>query len=734
MTQLHLKHYIYILVSLSALLFFVFGFTIHTKLLSLDDYISYNSTEAAHGEFDNAIDNLKIRIDTLAKDIADWDEVHQQIRNPKYYDYWKAQRLTGANLPDYLSALEIFDELNRPLSASSDIDPPTDLATQASYFYADNDRIFYIRFYPVNSRTRISRIIGYIGIKVDLIKSLLGTSRFVFIDEDSIGISKLLKPRIIRDDISDYLEFSPVANPVFSEMRKLVYSTMQFAALMVALFIIVLYTLIRVTISKPISQLSGYVDKLKLGKKSRVPLGVLPIFELENLRKSLDAYQNELASAYRSLDVKNDELWQLAHHDPLTGIANRRAFDKDWKSHLAIAADRRIDISLMLIDCDHFKAINDTYGHDIGDLLIKQLSTLLQASIREGDRLYRTGGDEFVTILWETDRETAQQIAERCLKSIRNQRFDALGIKEPISISIGISHKGTDMENGLEELPRQADIAMYHAKKSGNPNIVHYDASLEKDIAPLVSNRILDAVIKAAESGQGIVMYYQPVIDTRTERVEYFEALIRIEDRMGVISPGEIFSVVERLSLEAEIDIAIIRRVIEDVEARRLPENTGISINLSSTSLTMPDLAQHLAPLRNHMDLHPCILEVTENTLIGNINSASLKLSELRQQGFKVALDDFGSGYSSIRYLASMPIDIVKFDISMIRQLAEEGTESVISGTAQVILNSGYRLVAEGIEDEAVRQLVMSMGATHLQGYLLGRPLPVAELRHVASC
>jgi diguanylate cyclase (GGDEF)-like protein len=567
-----------------------------------------------------------------------------------------------------------------------------------------------------------------VGLKIDLIATLLETSRFVFIDTTSISVRSPLPPHISRQEILDHIDFQPIGNPVFNDMHDLIYSTLRFAALVVMIFLILLYTMIRYIISKPISELSTYVDNLKLGKQDRHKLKALPIFELDNLRKSLDVYQSELESAYKSLDIKNDELWQLAHHDPLTGIANRRAFDKDWKSHLAIASDRRINISLMLIDCDHFKAINDTYGHDVGDLLIRQLSKLLQASIREGDRLYRTGGDEFVTILWETDRDTAEKIANRCLKSIRNQRFDELGIKEPISISIGISHKSDDMVNSLEELPRQADIAMYHAKRTGNRNIVHYELSLEKEIAPLVSNHILDAVIKAAESGSGIVMYYQPIIDAASNRVDYYEALVRIEDESGVITPGEIFSVVERLSLEAELDIAIIRQVTDDIAHNRLPEGTGVSINLSSTSLIMPDLAEHLKPLSRFIERQQCILEVTETTLITNINSASLKLSELRQQGFKVALDDFGSGYSSIRYLASMPIDIVKFDISMIRQLAKEGTESVISGTAQVILNSGYKLVAEGIEDEAVKQLVVAMGATHLQGYLLGRPLPCKQI------
>jgi diguanylate cyclase (GGDEF)-like protein len=728
MNQLHLRHYIYIFVALSAFLFIIFGASVHRSLHKLDSEIYQSSINAAQLEFKQSIDVIKQRVDTVAADIAGWDEIYQQLHNPNYYDYWKENRLHGANLPQFIESIEIYNSQRIALSDLQDRVLPREFEDVDRYFQYLNRHVYYVRLYPIMARNNKSQIAGYIGIYVDLLKALPRLGQFTFVDHTSLTTPPDLPNWVFTEGLGDYIQFQPRSNPSFNNMRELVYSTLEFGAFMVIAFLIALYAMIKLIITNPVLELSNYVDKLKLGKPDRIPLRRLPIFELDNLRHSLEVYQNELETAYRSLDIKNDELWKLAHHDPLTGIANRRAFDKDWKSHLAIAADKRISISLMLIDCDHFKAINDTYGHDVGDNLIRSLSRLLQDSIREGDRLYRIGGDEFVTVLWDTSEKSAEQIAERCLKNIRNQRFADLGIKEPISISIGISHKNASTDNHMEALPRQADIAMYHAKKAGSRKIVHYEASLEKKIAPLVSNRILDAVIKAAETGRGITMHYQPIVNSETTGIDYFEALIRIEDQHGLLSPGDIFPVVERLSLEAELDIAIINRVTEDMKSGRFPEHTGVSINLSSMALTLPDLADHLCDLEKFNDRYYCVLEVTETTLISNINSASLKLSDLRSRGFKIALDDFGSGYSSIRYLASMPIDIVKFDISMIRQLAEEGPESVISGTAQVILNSGYRLVAEGIETDQVRDMVISMGASHLQGYLISPPLPVDQL------
>jgi EAL domain-containing protein (putative c-di-GMP-specific phosphodiesterase class I) len=286
----------------------------------------------------------------------------------------------------------------------------------------------------------------------------------------------------------------------------------------------------------------------------------------------------------------------------------------------------------------------------------------------------------------------------------------------------------------MQALPRQADIAMYHAKKSGSRSIIHYNETMETHLAPLVSNRIIDAVIRAASTYEGIVLHYQPVVNVKTGKTDYFEALLRIRDKQGLISAGDIFPVAEKLSLEAEIDLAVLKCVEHDLKHRLIPCDTGVSINFSAALFSLPELNQKLQHLAEYLADYDIIFEVTENSLISDLKTVSLKLDQLRQQGFQIALDDFGSGYSSIRYLANMPIDIVKFDISMIRQLAtEDKSRAIISGTAGVILRSGFKLVAEGIENSDLINVVTNMGATHMQGYALGKPAPLDVIMQQAT-
>lgn len=725
MQQLRFKQYIYILLTLAILIFLLTGASIFYRLSDLDAQYKSSSRNASEVEMVRAIETIFKNIDELANTIIEWDEVHQQLNNPNYYGYWKQQRISKANLPIYIESFELYDANKKALAGNTQNGLPQTIDDGTSeYYIVDTNKLLHVRYYPISSRKEPSRTSGYLGIQTNIITALLTTSRLMFTDIQSIHVSGDKLEHINEPDILAYIEFEPITNPVFIELRQISTTALIYGFILILVFVLVLYFMVQLIISRPLEKLTRYIEQLKLGRAILNPDLKLPIYELNNLKQSLDTYQNELEKVYTNLDLKNEELWELAHRDSLTGVANRRAHDEDWKSYLAIAQNKRLDLSYMLIDCDHFKAINDTYGHDIGDKLIITMANLLQNSLREGDKLYRIGGDEFITILWNTNSETAEKIAERCLKNIRAYPFSELGINETVNISIGIAHCGCDSSGLLDDLPRKADIAMYHAKKPGSRSIIHYDKAYEQDAAPLVSNRIIDAVLKAANTSEGVIIYYQPIINSVTDQIEYYEALLRIEDKNGIIGAGDIFPVAEKLSLEAELDLEIIKHIKLDFDNDVIPPGTGVSINFSSALLSLPDLKHHLQDLSKHLQNHIIVLEVTEKTLITNLSMASMKLSELRELGFQIALDDFGSGYSSIRYLANMPVDIVKFDISMTHQLtSEDKSRSIISGTARVILDSGFKLVAEGIENNELKQLVLDMGATHMQGFALGRPI-----------
>jgi EAL domain-containing protein (putative c-di-GMP-specific phosphodiesterase class I) len=218
-------------------------------------------------------------------------------------------------------------------------------------------------------------------------------------------------------------------------------------------------------------------------------------------------------------------------------------------------------------------------------------------------------------------------------------------------------------------------------------------------------------------------------MNLETGQIEYYEALVRIWDDEGMISPAEIFQIVEDRRLDKECDRAVLKAIHRDLEQGLIPEGRGLSINLSGPSVIEEELLEWMEPFIPHLLKHKIQLEVTETTLINQLRIASNYLDQLRRKGFLVALDDFGSGYSSMRYLATMPVDVVKFDITLIRDLNESSKQrKVIEGLAGLILNAGFPLVAEGIESESMLQRVRKLGFNYAQGYLIGHPEPALKL------
>jgi EAL domain-containing protein (putative c-di-GMP-specific phosphodiesterase class I) len=225
------------------------------------------------------------------------------------------------------------------------------------------------------------------------------------------------------------------------------------------------------------------------------------------------------------------------------------------------------------------------------------------------------------------------------------------------------------------------------------------------------------------EGADLIEMHYQPIAKLSTGKVDYYEALLRVHDGDSLIMPSTIFPIIEERRIEAEFDVIILGQIARDIEAGKIPEGTGISFNVSGPGLIDPVVLEKIKGLAIHLKRYKLIIEVTETALITQLHLASSILNQLRQQGFLIALDDFGSGYSSLSYLANMPVDCVKFDISLIRQLFEGSRQSVIiENLAAMVIKAGYTLVAEGVETEDILKKIAQMGFTNGQGFLFGRP------------
>lgn len=695
-------------------------------------------TAAAERELVEALSEVSDDTQRIATRLARWDEVYQQLLRPVYYVYWREQRLNEVGrFPPYVRGVELYDARGNVLIETSTSAMPKQLASMPSYVTVRDGVAELYQFVPVPSRADENKTVGYVGLKVALLDALMDSNRFVNLDPGSLVLVGDGGGPFKPTRAADLFDYHIVPTPLDMQLSTVMTDTLARLAVLFGLLVLAFTWMVTRLFMRPLRALDAHLDALRQGRRSALgseAAGVFPVLELERVRLSLNRYQQQLDQMYRQLDAQNEELWSLAHVDALTGVHNRRAYELDLRKIQDVAENQRLDVAFMLFDCDFFKAINDTYGHEAGDQVIQGIAHSLQSALRKGDRLYRLGGDEFAAILLSADTEEADRVARRCQEAVRVFPFNRAGVREPVRISVGIAvARGTD-EQELSGLQRHADLAMYRAKRTSGDRVVHYTPELGLDVASALSSRVVHAVMAALESGQNLRMDYQPVIRLQDGSISHYEALMRIQDDAGTIAPEEILGLARRRSLELELDTAILRQVEDDLCRGLVPPHTGVAINISGVSMASSDLCQRVLPLQTACRGNQLILEITETDLITQFQLVSENLTRLRKGGFRIALDDFGSGYSSIRYLANMPVDTVKFDISMIRDLQGDArARGIVEHTARLVLDAGYELVAEGIESTHALTMVRDLGFTHGQGYLLGVPAPRVPMRAVSA-
>lgn len=270
---------------------------------------------------------------------------------------------------------------------------------------------------------------------------------------------------------------------------------------------------------------------------------------------------------------------------------------------------------------------------------------------------------------------------------------------------------------------------MYTAKQPGHNKIAFYNKDTDAAIDTMYASRESSALYQALANPGMIQMHYQPVTSLATNQVDYYEALARIKWRDELIMPGAFLPVVSGRRLEAEFDLAVLLQIDQDLASGLLPDGHGVSINLSAQSLPRSEIVSQLMELSRYSETHPLILEITETSLITQMIEAHHYLDLLRAAHFRIAMDDFGTGYSPMRYLVELPVDIIKFDISLIQKLEEDDRAGrVVADFARMMADAGYDLVAEGVENKIVLERVRSLGFGHVQGYMLGQPQPLTSL------
>ena len=418
-----------------------------------------------------------------------------------------------------------------------------------------------------------------------------------------------------------------------------------------------------------------------------------------------------------------------AMRDPVTGLPNRRALLERMDTALQRLRRRPGWVTVLFCDLDHFKDVNDSLGHQIGDRLLVEVADRLRSAVRPEDTVARIGGDEFVAM-----GEGIVEPADAMLMALRLQdKLNAPWIageqvfRPQMSVGIAMTR---DPDVGVDEMLRRADLAMYRAKAQGRNRVEVYERAVDEEVQKTVA---VQHLLRRAIDTDGLLLRYQPIVRLDDRAVVGMEALVRMQAPDGtVMSPAEFVPQAEATGLVVPLGAWVLRRALQDLE--RLHSVRGhdvrLSVNVSPTQLREPGFASFLLEQVELADVEPhCLsIEVTETALIHDPHRSGEELGLLHAAGIGIALDDFGTGYSSLSWLTQFPLDTVKVDKSFTDELGVDPRKSaIVAAVISVSHELGFSVVAEGIEDEAQVRRLVELGCDKGQGYLFGTPVPIGE-------
>jgi diguanylate cyclase (GGDEF)-like protein len=428
--------------------------------------------------------------------------------------------------------------------------------------------------------------------------------------------------------------------------------------------------------------------------------------------------RSDMAAEQRRAQGAEQRAHQLAYHDPLTGLPNRRALAEALEMRMTAAGDG-VPLGLLILDLDHFKSVNDVHGHHAGDQLLRDVAVRLSAVVAEHGVSYRLGGDEFAIVVdgdGEGVRRTAHAIVQATLRP-----FAGPDLVHHIGASVGISLYPNDALD-LETLMRRADIALYKAKQSGRSQHCAFEPMLDAEIRRRAE---IERELREAMAKDAFVPYYQPIVDLASGAVVGYELLARWQRSDGAeIGPEQFIPIAEECGMINAMMLRLLRRACRETR----DWDVSISINVSPIQLKDPWFSQKVLAVLTRERFPPprLTIEITENALIVDADSAKQTIASLKNQGIQLALDDFGTGYSSLQHLQMLPFDRLKIDRSFVTSM-ERDPQALRLVHAIITLAStlGLPVVAEGIESASTARTLARLGCTMGQGFYYGHPLPV---------
>jgi diguanylate cyclase (GGDEF)-like protein/PAS domain S-box-containing protein len=423
------------------------------------------------------------------------------------------------------------------------------------------------------------------------------------------------------------------------------------------------------------------------------------------------------------------KIQHMAFHDALTGLPNRWYLQTYMKEYIRSAEGIQGSFNVLLLDLDHFKVINDSLGHQAGDILLQEVANRLRKMLKNNYTLSRLGGDEFILIVPDTFQDQAQNISNQVMR-IMEQPFYIQKQKINITTSIGISTYPKDGED-INTLIKNADIAMYRSKERGRNCFLAFDTSMKEHAQDRMEMEIL---LREALEKQEFILHYQPKVNVQTGKMIGVEALIRWQKSDGVlVYPNAFIQIAEETGLIVQIGERVIREAC--LQCKKWHDeglnDLTVSVNISALQFHKQNLEDLIADILMETGLppHALELELTESTVMKSPEEATLVLKNLKSLGINISIDDFGTGFSSLSYLRHFPIDILKIDKSFLKNLEQEHANAMISKAVISLAHSlNLKVVAEGVEDNGQLSFLNQEHCDFAQGYYISRPLSLEDL------
>lgn len=471
-------------------------------------------------------------------------------------------------------------------------------------------------------------------------------------------------------------------------------------------------------------------DKRKNGEVFPAQLKITAVKDKRNVVVNYVASLVDISES----KAKAKEIEYLAFYDPLTELPNRRFLIERLKNVIASSSANDKNYAVMFLDLDHFKTLNDSFGHNIGDLLLKGVASNIKKILHDTDTFARIGGDEFIIILESLSGNKAaalvevNAIAEKVLASLaRGYVLDSYNYV--CTGSLGVTFF-SGSETNEEELLKQADLAMYQAKSYGRNSLCFFDPKMQENI----SNRaLIEHDLRIAIQQNEFQLYYQTQVNNSGKPVGA-EALIRwIKPNGEVVSPVIFIPIAEDTGLILAIGKWVINEACAQLSKwsqREATRHLPISINVSALEFKQAGFAEHVKSAIAHYHINPSrlSLELTESTLLENVDNIIAKINELTNQGIKFELDDFGTGYSSLQYLKKLPVSRLKIDQTFVRDInTDESDVKLVHAIINLAHGFDMKVIAEGVETQSQLKFLQNSGCDYYQGYYFGKPMPIDD-------